>query len=219
MLLSTAFATMLLCSCFLIFIVWFCCFTAFSEHKSLAHRREPERAIRESESNVNEFGMANLALPVDKNRHATKSGDDKDQLIVKNHQQQNKTQNKETHVDEQELNRTQRTRLIAKNIIQSRLKAAAPKPNACNSTISYQPYDLLETPLTPSVKKTRPHSLVNAAFVDDGEAEDGVTAKTSVNEYANFANITPRQEIQSVKYTEMIVDDDDEPRQRKHSAG
>ncbi|CAF0885473.1 unnamed protein product [Brachionus calyciflorus] len=63
-LLSTAFATMLLSMCFLIFIAWFCCITVLKDKRIKSTSKQIKKSIKESETNIQ---MASLKRPSLKN--------------------------------------------------------------------------------------------------------------------------------------------------------
>jgi hypothetical protein len=48
---------MVLSTCFLIFILWFCCFTAFKERNFRLSSRSLSKSIKETQSNLNELGL------------------------------------------------------------------------------------------------------------------------------------------------------------------
>lgn len=60
--LSAAFATMLLSTCFLLFILWFCCFTTMKQKKISAHSHHLKRCLIETELNLNKIGITSFAM-------------------------------------------------------------------------------------------------------------------------------------------------------------
>lgn len=77
---------MLLSTCFLIFILWFCCVTVLKDKKIKSSTKQIRKSIKESQTNVKELGntLQNPFKKTDQNKNDIYVRDDSEYLIFKN---------------------------------------------------------------------------------------------------------------------------------------
>lgn len=182
-LLSTAFATMLLSTCFLFFIVWFCCYTMMKERRFIRQARKLRKSILESESNLNKVGITTHLFSSDTG--TGKSQNARGKILVRD--------DVEHDIGPTLINQTEKTLPTDKSKIKSVIIRHQPlrdKKSTNGHFVAYHPYDSLRNVSSLS-KQALIKELKKNKLFDKNAQIGGQLNPAFINDYEHYNEATP----------------------------